>query len=57
MAALGRVLGPGISGTLFELGNRWPFWTGAGLVFVGLLVALPLQTPPQQAAIVPLEPE
>jgi MFS family permease len=57
MAALGRVLGPGISGTLFELGNRWPFWTGAGLVFVGLMVALPLQTPPQQAVVIPLEPE
>jgi DHA1 family tetracycline resistance protein-like MFS transporter len=57
MAALGRVLGPGISGTLFELGNRWPFWTGAGLVFVGLLVALRLHTPPQQTAAVPLEPE
>lgn len=54
MSALGRVVGPGLAGWLFEVGLRWPFWVGAALVAIGLLAALPLQTPP---AARPVQPE
>lgn len=44
-SALGRVLGPAMAGMLFELGPRWPFWTGAGLAVAALVVALGIKQP------------
>ncbi len=49
-SALGRVLGPAAAGVLFEHGARWPFWTGAGLVAVGLAIALKLRQPADHPA-------
>lgn len=50
-SALGRVLGPAVAGVLFELGPRWPFWTGAGLVAIGFVVALGLRQPTDTATV------
>jgi MFS family permease len=50
-SALGRVLGPAVAGVLFEMGTRWPFWTGAGLVAIGFVVALGLRQPSDTAAV------
>ena len=50
-SALGRVLGPAVAGVLFEIGPRWPFWTGAGLVAIGFFVALGLRQPSDTAAV------
>ncbi len=44
-SALGRVIGPAMAGILFEVGPRWPFWTGAALTMIGMLVALGLRQP------------
>ena len=44
-SALGRVLGPAMAGLLFEVGPRWPFWTGAALAAAAVLVALRLRQP------------
>lgn len=50
-SALGRVLGPAVAGVLFEMGPRWPFWTGAGLVAIGFVVALGLRQPSDTATV------
>lgn len=50
-SALGRVLGPAVAGVLFEMGARWPFWTGAALVAIGFVVALGLRQPSDHAAV------
>lgn len=44
-SALGRVIGPAVAGLLLEAGLRVPFWTGAGLLTAGLLVAVGLKQP------------
>jgi hypothetical protein len=33
------------------MGTRWPFWTGAGLVAIGFVVALGLRQPSDTAAV------
>ncbi|MBM4343996.1 MAG: MFS transporter [Deltaproteobacteria bacterium] len=38
MSSLARVIGPACAGSLLELHTRAPYWTGAGLVLVGLWV-------------------
>lgn len=42
LGALGRVIGPAMSGALFQLSHGLPFWVGAGLMFVCSLIALSL---------------
>lgn len=44
-SALGRVLGPAMAGVLFEVGPRWPFWTGAVLAVVAFGIALGVKQP------------
>lgn len=40
-SALGRILGPASGGFIYEeVGTRFPFWIGAGVMFVGFLVLL-----------------
>jgi MFS family permease len=41
MAGLGRMVGPMVAGWLFGIGIGLPFFVGAGLVLLALLVALP----------------
>lgn len=41
MAGLGRMVGPLVAGWLFGVGIGLPFFVGAGLVLLALLVALP----------------
>jgi len=41
MAGLGRMVGPMVAGWLFGIGIGLPFYVGAGLVLLALLVALP----------------
>lgn len=45
MSALGRIVGPAMAGLLFERGHGVPFFTGAGLIGVGLLIAFMLKQP------------
>jgi multidrug resistance protein len=46
MSALGRIVGPASAGMLFERGFGLPFFAGATLIAVGLLVACALKPPP-----------
>ncbi len=46
MSALGRILGPSVSGALFEMMHGAPLFVGAALVAVGAGVALTLRPPP-----------
>jgi len=39
MSALGRIAGPAVSGLLFEIAHSAPFFAGAALIFVGMIVA------------------
>jgi MFS family permease len=41
MAGLGRMVGPMLAGWLFGIGIGLPFFVGAGLVLLAMLVALP----------------
>lgn len=45
MSALGRILGPAVSGLLFEQGHGMPFLIGAGLLAAGTAVAVGLRPP------------
>lgn len=45
MSALGRILGPAVSGLLFEQGHGMPFLIGAGLLAAGTAVAFGLRPP------------
>ena len=43
LAAIGRVLGPAVSGTLFEINLSFPFWLGATLLLACASVAIALR--------------
>ena len=43
MASLGRVLGPALSGPLFEFGKALPFYVGGGILVLGTLLTLRLK--------------
>jgi MFS family permease len=45
LAALGRVLGPAISGFLFEMSPTIPFWVGACIMSGSLFLAFRLRKP------------
>jgi DHA1 family tetracycline resistance protein-like MFS transporter len=45
MSALGRIVGPASAGLLFERGHGVPFFAGAALIGIGLLIALTLKQP------------
>lgn len=47
LAALGRVIGPGVAGMLFENGIALPFWIGSFIVFMTVMVASSLKTQPK----------
>ncbi|MCC7073840.1 MAG: MFS transporter [Deltaproteobacteria bacterium] len=49
-SALGRILGPAVSGLLFERAHGMPFVVGAALIGVGAAVALGLRPPDQPEA-------
>lgn len=41
-SALGRVVGPALSGLLFEVGRAWPFFASALMLVVALALTLPM---------------
>lgn len=43
LGALGRVIGPAMSGSLFQIYQGLPFWIGAGLMFACSLIAITLR--------------
>ena len=45
MSALGRVLGPALSGVLFEMNQGFPFFTAAALLTVAFVLAMTMKTP------------
>lgn len=59
MAALARILGPVLGLTLNKYNVTWPYWCGAGIMAVGILLTLGLrdgnldEAPPQETAPAP----
>ena len=53
LGALGRVIGPTMAGTLFQLDPRLPFWVGSVLLLVCVHIAGKLQPTPYAPATAP----
>jgi MFS family permease len=57
IAALARILGPLLGLTLTDRNIVWPYWAGAALMGVSVLLTLALQRPPATAESPDEQPE
>lgn len=49
MAALARILGPVLGLKLNDVNITWPYWAGAGIMAVGMLLTFALRNPPAES--------